>query len=347
MSLNGIDISSHQTGIDLAKVPCDFVICKATEGVGYVNPDCGRAYAQGQKLGKKLGVYHFATGKSSGAKEAGFFLQNIRGYVGEALLALDWEGTAVEKGVGYALEFLETVFGETGVRPLIYMNSHTAKSYDWKPVTEKNYGLWLAQYKSMEKVYGYADAMQPEEGSQGNFPLVALYQYTSQGRLPGYEGDLDLNVAYMDGEVWERYAAKGQPGGKEPEPEAGAESGKDQPVQYRYQVGQHVVFSTCYVSSTAPISQAIPADRMAKNHGVITRIYPGTPNPYLLDQGLCFVNDGDIRGFYQEKEYYTIQPGDTLSGIAEKFHTTVGKLQEWNAIPNADRIYAGKTIRVR
>src|SRR5699024_5202192 len=79
MSLNGIDISSHQTGIDLAKVPCDFVICKATEGVGYVNPDCGRAYAQGQKLGKKLGVYHFATGKSSGAKEAGFFLQNIRG----------------------------------------------------------------------------------------------------------------------------------------------------------------------------------------------------------------------------------------------------------------------------
>ena len=44
MSMNGIDISSRQAGIDLAKVPCDFVICKATEGVGYVNPDCSRAY---------------------------------------------------------------------------------------------------------------------------------------------------------------------------------------------------------------------------------------------------------------------------------------------------------------
>ena len=69
MSLNGIDISSHQTGIDLAKVPCDFVICKATEGVGYVNPDCGRAYAQGQKLGKKLGVYHFSFKISGGMWE--------------------------------------------------------------------------------------------------------------------------------------------------------------------------------------------------------------------------------------------------------------------------------------
>ena len=54
MSMNGIDISSWQSGIDLAKVPCDFVIIKATEGLTYVNPDCDRAYQQGLKLGKKL-----------------------------------------------------------------------------------------------------------------------------------------------------------------------------------------------------------------------------------------------------------------------------------------------------
>ena len=35
MALNGIDISNWQKGIDLSKVPCDFVICKATEGTGY------------------------------------------------------------------------------------------------------------------------------------------------------------------------------------------------------------------------------------------------------------------------------------------------------------------------
>ena len=31
MTMNGIDIASHQTGIDLGKVPCDFVIAKATQ----------------------------------------------------------------------------------------------------------------------------------------------------------------------------------------------------------------------------------------------------------------------------------------------------------------------------
>ena len=46
MAMNGIDIASYQTGIDLSVVPCDFVIVKATEGTGYVNPDFARAYAQ-------------------------------------------------------------------------------------------------------------------------------------------------------------------------------------------------------------------------------------------------------------------------------------------------------------
>lgn len=36
MALNGIDISNWQSGINLAVVPCDFVVIKATEGTGYV-----------------------------------------------------------------------------------------------------------------------------------------------------------------------------------------------------------------------------------------------------------------------------------------------------------------------
>ena len=47
MALNGIDISNWQSGINLAVVPCDFVVIKATEGTGYVNPDYERAYRQG------------------------------------------------------------------------------------------------------------------------------------------------------------------------------------------------------------------------------------------------------------------------------------------------------------
>lgn len=66
----------------------------------------------------------------------------------------------------------------------------------------------------------------------------------------------------------------------------------------KYSIGQHVVFSTCYTSSTAPNSQAISASKMSRNHGTITKIVSGAKNPYLLDNGLCWVNDGDIRGLY-------------------------------------------------
>ena len=39
-SMNGIDISAWQENIDLSKVPCDFVIVKATEGTGYTSNRC-------------------------------------------------------------------------------------------------------------------------------------------------------------------------------------------------------------------------------------------------------------------------------------------------------------------
>ena len=41
---------------------------------------------------------------------------------------------------------------------------------------------------------------------------------------------------------------------------------------------------------------------------------------------------------------YTIQPGDTLSGIARRYGVTVGILQEVNAITNPDLIYAGQRL---
>ena len=47
------------------------------------------------------------------------------------------------------------------------------------------------------------------------------------------------------------------------------------------------------------------------------------------------------------KQYYTIQSGDTLSGIAAKYRTSVSQLQSWNGIKNANLIYAGKKIRVK
>lgn len=62
-----------------------------------------------------------------------------------------------------------------------------------------------------------------------------------------------------------------------------------------YSIGDIVRFSTCYTSSNAPISEHLNASDMARDTGTITKIIADAKNPYLLDQGLCWVNDGDIR----------------------------------------------------
>lgn len=67
------------------------------------------------------------------------------------------------------------------------------------------------------------------------------------------------------------------------------------PNKNKYRVGQKVRFSTCYKSSTAQNNEAIIASKMVRDNGTITKIKTGAKNPYLLDGGLCWVNDGDIR----------------------------------------------------
>ncbi|WP_204988009.1 phage tail tip lysozyme [Sporolactobacillus pectinivorans] len=43
---------------------------------------------------------------------------------------------------------------------------------------------------------------------------------------------------------------------------------------------------------------------------------------------------------------YTIQSGDTLSGIAAKFGVSVSQLQAWNSIADANKIYAGEVLSI-
>ena len=43
---------------------------------------------------------------------------------------------------------------------------------------------------------------------------------------------------------------------------------------------------------------------------------------------------------------YTVKKGDTLSGIAWKYNTTVEALVSTNGIMNADRIFVGQVLQI-
>ncbi|MGM0125725.1 hypothetical protein IGI37_003125 [Enterococcus sp. AZ194] len=203
MVLNGIDISSWQGNIDVSKVPCDFVIVKATEGTSYVNPYCDTRYQLAKKAGKLLGVYHYAKNGNPEA-EADFFYKNSKGYVGEAVLFLDYEEGLSVSSPTWCRRFLDRLKVLTGgVKGLLYTYQSMLNSQNWQTVKDGDYGLWYASYGADNPITGYKRPSAPAVNYWGN---PTIYQYSSKTRLANYNGALDANSFYGDRTAWLAYA---------------------------------------------------------------------------------------------------------------------------------------------
>lgn len=187
---HGIDISSHQGGLNIAAIWADFVIVKVTEGTGYENP-FWRAQAEATlAAGKRLGLYHFANDEDAG-EQARFFLDRAKAYAGRATFWLDWEADAVGLGPGPALAFLNQVAAETGSTPGFYTYQNVLSSFDWSAVAAR-FPLWVAggpEYSDYGR--SYSDPPVPNVPYWGGGALV--HQYTEDGNLPGYSSHLDLD----------------------------------------------------------------------------------------------------------------------------------------------------------
>ena len=203
---HGIDISSHQGGLNVGAIWADFVIVKATEDDDYVNPYMVSQANATLSASKRLGFYHFAR-PGDAAAQARYFVSAVGALRAKATLWLDWEENAVAQGPGWAKTFLDTVKSLTGSTPGIYMNGSAVNGYDWSAVA-REYPLWYAGGPDYSD-YGsaYSDPAVPSVSYWGS-PLI--HQYTEDGRLPGYNGTLDLN-RLRDRATWDRMIGGGAP----------------------------------------------------------------------------------------------------------------------------------------
>ena len=212
-TLNGIDIASYQgdNGIDVAKVKADFVIVKVSGGTSYVNPYWKKHAAAALKAGKLLGLYHYACEYDSepgGKAEAEFFLKQIKGYEGKAVLCLDWEAHAQSMPVSYAKAWLDTVAKATGATPVFYGYASYLNSRDHSAI--KKYPLWMASYLyRYENGKGYV-SNPANTWNTGSWDKMTIYQYSSTRYIDGYGAHLDIDIFYGTAADWKKLCGSGK-----------------------------------------------------------------------------------------------------------------------------------------
>jgi lysozyme len=371
MTLNGIDIASYQSKLDITKIKSDFVIVKATEGTTYVNPSYATHVQQTVSSGKKLGIYHFLRSDSSAVSQADFYLAKIKPYIGKAVLALDVENTTGsvvqnQAGVALAKQWLDYVYSKTGVRPLVYTNSSTENALDWSSIKNANYALWLAQYNNYNVVNGF----QPRNlnGSLKHFSSMAVFQYTSSGRLPGYSGNLDFDVFYGDKSAWDAYAKSTA---KPVTPSKPAT--KPTPTAPAYSTAGKTLESMANDVMAGKVGSGATRTKLLGKYATAVQslvnfkmgaIKSGSLNNTLASEVKKGVfGAGDVRkkqlgSYYNAVQavinksvvthtYYTVKAGDSFWSISRKYGVDMNKLASQNKLTIKSVIYPGQKLLIK
>lgn len=196
MKIQGIDVSKYQGGIDWGRVAVagvNFAFVRIG-WAGYeggidegLDPCLARNMAGAAAAGLAVGAYVYSYCKTPAAarraaREAAALLAPYRLTMP---LAFDIEDAATYKALGRSQSsavvaaFLEEAKAR-GYYPLLYTYTSFAQNYlDMSALSA--YDLWLADYR------GYM-------GLKG----ASIWQHTSDGRVDGISGRVDLNIAYKD-----------------------------------------------------------------------------------------------------------------------------------------------------
>lgn len=316
-----IDVSSWQTGINVTTSGAQIVVAKATEGIGYVNPDCDRVVQDALAAGQGVGVYHFAHTENDARREAQYFIDNTLGYIGKGIVPiLDWEPYA-PWDTGWALTWLKTVEAAWGTKPIIYMNQFTENSYDWNNVVAGDYGLWIAAYPlGYTPIYGFnPPAAQP---ALYHWPFAVAWQYTSTGYVGDWGGALDLSVVYGDLNTWYAYAGSEQV----------APAPTPQPTP-QPSTPDTTCDTNCVVIQPGQYVSMFWADwwNVSVPSGNPSVVYPGDT--------VCH-NGG---GTATTSRTYVVQAGDTLSGIAAWLGVNMYNITGYGS-GNMNLIYPGEVL---
>ena len=347
MAKRGIDISAHQGNIDLSKLKgqIDFVIIRVGYGTkGTIDTKFTRNANLCRDLGIPVGFYwySYALDVEGAKKEAQAMINAINPYKDIVKFGVwfdmeDADGYKSKNGMpsNQTLREMCAAFCEATENAGFYSGIYASESWfnnQLKGSEVTPYDKWVAQWPTSG---GKQTALNTSADKRSD---VHLWQFTSQGRFSGYNGNLDTNYAYLDNFP--------NPGGSTETPTPAPEPAPA-PTQ-KFNIGDRVVINgSLYTSSNAKS----PAGSVSNKTTNITRYAAGAAHPYNTTGDLGWMNESDIRLAGNET------PAAIVKGCKVKFTGTKSysgiKLASWttNSIfdvieVSGDRVVIGKGTAV-
>ena len=196
----GIDVSGHQEEIDwptVKKAGVDFAMIRVgyrgyTGGSLVMDEYFERNMQGAHDAGIDIGVYFYsqAITPEEAVQEADLVLSVIGDYQITYPVVYDWEtvttaaartdNISTETLTNCSIAFCERI-KQAGYIPMIYQNKRTSLlKLDLTQLTD--YDFWLAEYRDRATYYY-------------NYQM---WQYASDGRVPGVKGEVDVNICFKD-----------------------------------------------------------------------------------------------------------------------------------------------------
>lgn len=182
--MNGVDLSNYQANLEipsLQKNGYQFAILKATEGITISDRSFKRFATIANGIGLPIGAYCFshATNVERARSEAAFILHQVEGIDLPLGIYMDVESSAQLALSAAQLQEVVEAFCQTiraaGYIPGLYSSEYGAWSKINRNTLPADIIKWVAHY-------GKAPAFDCD-----------LWQRSDQGRIPGYNGNVDLD----------------------------------------------------------------------------------------------------------------------------------------------------------
>ena len=197
----GIDVSHYQQKIDWGKVKASgkvFAILKCMyEAQSHRKDEFFEANYEGcRRNGIATGVYIFIASSSIAdpVADANALLHHLYNRKLEYGIWLDYEADVLRRQGKDKIRQLTYIYADIIRRAGYYVGIYCNK--DWfdnviHPDLKRDFDFWIARYpKNDDGGYHATSSLKPK------YPQAVAWQYSSKGRVPGINGNVDMDVDY-------------------------------------------------------------------------------------------------------------------------------------------------------